>query len=228
VNAAFDDMGDDGTAGSPFAPPPPVSSVPGAGGGASPDPWAPPESAVPAEGATPLRRASWAPSADGHFDTSAEVSAVNGAPSLGVPLAARGSVSAQHGVAEIPDADGAFDETIIASRRRPAWMLTPPLGAPIAVTSDTVIIGRRPTADPDFPEAQLVPISDETRTMSKTHARLELRGDEWMIVDVDSTNGVVLLRDGSDIEATPGVAVPAGERFLLGDAELRLAKADAR
>ena len=85
-------------------------------------------------------------------------------------------------------------------------MLTPPLGAPIAVTSDALIIGRRPSADPDFPDAQLVPISDETRTMSKTHARLELLGDEWVIVDLDSTNGVVLFRDdGAETEATPGV-----------------------
>ena len=50
-----------------------------------------------------------------------------------------------------------------------------------------------------------------------------------MIVDLDSTNGVVLFRDdGAETEATPGVPERVGERFLLGDAELRLAKADAR
>jgi len=163
------------------------------------------------------------------FDTSAEVSAVHGAPRLGEPLSARGSVSAQHVASEIPDSQAAFDETIIAARRRPAWMLTPPLGAPIAITSDALIVGRRPSADPDFPDAQLVPISDETRTMSKTHARLELLGSEWVIVDLDSTNGVILFRDdGAETEATPGVPEPVGERFLLGDAELRLIKGDSR
>ena len=65
--------------------------------------------------------------------------------------------------------------------------------------------------------------------MSKTHARLELLGDEWVVVDLDSTNGVILFRDdGTETEATPGVPERIGERFLLGDAELRLAKADSR
>ena len=229
MNPAFDDMDEDGTGGARFGPPPPVSSVPGPSGDAAVDPWAPPPTAPPVEPPAPMRRASWSPSAEGHFDTSAEVSAVQGAPSLGEPLSARGSVSAQHGVPEIPDAGAAFDETIIVARRRPTWMLTPPLGAPIAVTSDALIIGRRPSADPDFPDAQLVPISDETRTMSKTHARLELLGDEWVVVDLDSTNGVILFRDdGTETEATPGVPERIGERFLLGDAELRLAKADSR
>ncbi|MGC5172888.1 DUF5684 domain-containing protein [Microbacterium sp. DT81.1] len=257
VNPAFEDMDDDGTGGALFAPTPPVSSVPrvegdGIAGGdgaegdgaAGADRWAPPAAAAPVEAPVPMRRASWAPSPgervsepgvwggaprEQRFDTSAEVSAVHGAPTLGEPLAARGSVSAQHDVPELPDAESAFDETIIAVRRRPTWMLTPPLGAPIAVTSDALIIGRRPSADPDFPDAQLVPISDETRTMSKTHARLELLDDEWVIVDLDSTNGVVLFRDdGTETEATPGVPQPVGERFLLGDAELRIARADTR
>lgn len=256
VNPAFEHMDDDGTGGAPFAPTPPVSSVPGvqgdgiAGGqgadrdGTGADTWAPPTTAAPVEAPVPMRRASWAPSPEERvgesgvwggapreqrFDTSAEVSAVHGAPRLGEPLAARGSVSARHGDPELPDADAAFDETIIAVRRRPTWMLTPPLGAPIAVASDALIIGRRPSADPDFPDAQLVPVSDETRTMSKTHARLELLDDEWVIVDLDSTNGVVLFRDdGTETEATPGVPQPVGERFLLGDAELRIARADTR
>ena len=91
---------------------------------------------------------------------------------------ARGSVSAQHGVPEIPDGGGLRrdDHRRAAPRRRGC---SPRRSArPIAVTSDALIIGRRPSADPDFPDAQLVPISDETRTMSKTHARLELLGDE--------------------------------------------------
>ena len=153
------------------------------------------------------------------------MSAVAGAPTLGAPRSARESISAQHGEPEIPDAEAAFDETILAARRRTLWMLTPPLGAPIAVTTDVLIIGRRPGFDTDFADAQLVPISDETRTMSKTHARLELQGEEWAIVDLDSTNGVILIHeDGSEVDVTPGVPERLTERFLLGDAELRLAR----
>ncbi len=185
----------------------------------APDPWAPPAVAV-----RPTRY-SPPPDPDASFETSAEVSAVVGAPTLGTPRSARESVAAQHGDRQLPDAESAFDETIIATRRRTAWMLTPPLGVPIAVTSDVLIIGRRPGSDRDFPDAQLVPVADETRTMSKTHARLELQGDSWTIVDLDSTNGVVLVdEDGTETEATPGVPQRLTESFLLGDAELRLTK----
>lgn len=126
-----------------------------------------------------------------------------------------GGVAAHHDV----------DETAIGSRRRAAWLLTPAAGRAVAITADVLILGRSPVEDGKFPTAQLVTILDDTRTMSKTHALLELRDDVWMIVDLDSTNGVVLLHeDGSEIEATPGVAVPVGERFLLGDAEMLLTR----
>ncbi|UUT35916.1 FHA domain-containing protein [Microbacterium elymi] len=57
--------------------------------------------------------------------------------------------------------------------------------------------------------------------MSKTHARLELRDGTWIITDLDSTNGVVLIDvDGTEIEVASGRPMPIVERFLLGDAEL--------
>jgi hypothetical protein len=195
-------------------PPPPPAPTPAAS-----DPWAPP--VVSAAGPRALRL----PVPDGsepHYETSAEVSAVAGAPTLGSPRSARASVSAQHAAPEIPD-DDAFDETFVAVRRRTAWTLVPPLGAPVPLTSDTVILGRRPTPDQAFPEAQLVPISDETRTVSKTHARLELDGEGWCVVDLDSTNGVILIgADGAEVDAAPGVAERLSARFLLGDAELQV------
>jgi len=208
----------------------PVQGVPAAPAPAeTPEPWAPPlpTGPVPAV-ATRATRYSPPPELDAHFETSAEISAVVGAPVLGAPRSARESVSAQHVVPEIPDNESAFDETILAVRKRPAWMLFPPLGAPIAVTSEVLIIGRRPGSDADFPGAQLVPVSDETRTMSKTHARLERQGDTWTIVDLYSTNGVVLVGDdGSERDAVPGLPERLPERFLLGDAELRISKKDA-
>jgi hypothetical protein len=191
-------------------------------GATPPDPWAPPFDVLP-----PVRTPQYSPGpGEGGFsETSAEVSAVLGTPALGEPMSARSSVSSLRGEPELPDGDSAFDETIIGSRRRTAWMLTPPLGNPIAVTSDVLIVGRRPSSDPQFSHAQLVPVADETRTMSKTHARLELDGDGWLITDLDSTNGVVLLRaDGSEVELAPRQPEIVTETFLLGDAELRLSR----
>ncbi|MBN9155034.1 MAG: FHA domain-containing protein [Microbacterium sp.] len=186
------------------------------------DPWAPPAAPY---GATRAPRLSPEPTGDGFSETSAEVSAVLGAPRLGEPMAARASVSARRAPAELPDEDAVLDQTMVASRRRSTWTLIPPLGAPIAVTRDVLVLGRRPSADPSHPGAQLVAIADETRTMSKTHARLELHDGEWTIVDLDSTNGVVLLSpDGRETELLPGRPHVATMRFLLGDAELRLTR----
>lgn len=187
----------------PLAPPEPPGEV---------EPWAP--------------RRSTAPAPDEAYDDTGEVSAVVGAPEAGAPRSALASVSALHTRPEVPEDDG-FDETVITRRRRAAWVLVPPLGAPIDIFADVIILGRRPEPDSAFPKAQLVPLADDTRTVSKTHARLELRGDAWFVTDLDSTNGVQLVTlMGTEIDAEPGVELAAGERFFLGDAEVRLQRND--
>lgn len=203
-----------------------------------PEPWAPPPPAL----------RSPAPAADDTFpELSEAISAVAGAPDAGAPRSARASVSALYAQPEIPadapaaaasvdddpadDADDddleALDRTVIARRRRIPWALIPPGGSPIELASDVVILGRRPAADPAHPGAQLIAIPDETRTVSKTHARLELRGDTWYVTDLDSTNGVLFATlMGTEVEAQPGQEIEAGERFFLGDAEVRLTRSD--
>ncbi|WP_100809895.1 DUF5684 domain-containing protein [Microbacterium sp. BR1] len=195
---------------------PPVSARP------STEPWGPAASAA-------VRPAAFQPflgSSELTYESSAEVSAVQGAPTSGAPRSARTSVSAQHRRPEIPDneaLDESFDETIVAVRRRTVWTLVPTLGAPIPLTADVVIIGRRPHREPDYGDAQLVAIPDETRTVSKTHARMELTADGWTIVDLDSTNGVILIgEDGAEKDAPAGCPERLTPRFLLGDAEFGL------
>jgi hypothetical protein len=192
------------------APEPPVTSVPSVQPPApDPEPWAPRPSPVSDPDTFP--------------EASAAVSAVVGSPAVGAPRAARGSVNALYADPEIPE--DALEHTIIAHRRRAVWSIVPPSGAPISLTSDVVILGRRPVADDDHPDAQLVSIQDGT--VSKTHARLELRDDTWYITDLDSTNGVLFATVlGTEVEATPGVEVEAGDRFLLGDAEVRLVRSE--
>ena len=192
----------------------------------------PPVTDVPLPAITGEDREPWAPArspmaeADAFPEASGPVSAVAGVVGAGIPFSARSSVSAQHSRPEVPDEDqDVFDETVIARRKRTDWTLLPPTGDPVALTSDVVILGRRPSADPDYPTAQLVPIQDGT--VSKTHARLQLRDDRWYVVDLDSTNGVLFATVlGTEVEATPGVEVEAGDRFLLGDAEVRLQRSD--
>ena len=175
---------------------------------------------------------------DAFAGTSEQVSAIVGAPDGrasasrgsgaepqwdGTPRSARASVSAQHVTPHIPD--DPLDETIITRRRRTPWSLVLPAGAAIPLTADVVLIGRRPAADREFPGAQLVSIDDGT--VSKTHARLSLRDDHWYVTDLGSTNGVLFATlMGTEVEAAPGEEVEAGERFFLGDAEVRLQRSD--
>ncbi|MGZ0711780.1 DUF5684 domain-containing protein (plasmid) [Coraliomargarita sp. W4R53] len=166
----------------------------------------------------------WAPSDPDAFpETSGPVSAVAGAPDAGSPRSARTSVSAFHTRPEIPDED--LDETIIARRRRTNWSIILPTGDPVAIGSETVLLGRRPAADPAYPSAQLIAIDDGT--VSKTHARLALRNDRWYITDLGSTNGVVFtMLVGTEVEAPSGEETEAGDYFLLGDAQVKLVRSD--
>ncbi|RLK48052.1 DUF5684 domain-containing protein [Microbacterium telephonicum] len=171
-------------------------------------------------------RARWtAPDPDAFPELSGEVSAVVGSPAAGAPRSALGAVSAQQRRAEErahPDEDD-VDRTIMVRRKLPTWQLVPSAGSPVALSGDVVILGRRPSADPSFPAAQLVVVEDLARTVSKTHARIELRGEKWLITDLGSTNGV-LVRTlmGDEVEIEPGTELAAGERFFLGDEEFRL------
>jgi hypothetical protein len=212
----------------PSPSPAPISAVPGRAASPAPEPaaepWAP-------------RRSPMAET-DAFAGTSEQVSAIVGAPDGsasasrrseaeprwdGTPRSARASVSAQHIKPHIPD--DPLDETIITRRRRTPWSLVPPAGAAIPLTADVVLVGRRPAADGEFPGAQLVSIDDGT--VSKTHARLSLRDDHWYVTDLGSTNGVLFATlMGTEVEAAPGEEVEAGERFFLGDAEIRLQRSD--
>ncbi|QLD12182.1 DUF5684 domain-containing protein [Microbacterium oleivorans] len=181
--------------------------------------------AVPA---TPIARRAFGAAPDEFPELSDEVSAVVGAPAAGAPRTAEAAVPAQLRRAEAADDESEADHTVVVARRRVFWQLVLPDAAVVPLSADVVIVGRQPAPDPDFPRAQLVAIADGTRTVSKTHARLELRSGLWHITDLHSTNGVVLTSFlGTEIELEPGSDAPAGERFLLGDAELRIERPGA-
>ena len=167
-------------------------------------------------------RESFLPESDAFPEASGEVSAVVGSPIAGPPRSATASVSAAR-----PGVGDFVEDTVIASRRRPKWALVLPDGNPLELAGDTVVLGRRPVPVHSAPGAQLVLVVDDTRTVSKTHALLRRRADAWMIADLGSTNGVVVMDGETEIEVEPGADHEVHERFLLGDAELRLVRADA-
>lgn len=107
------------------------------------------------------------------------------------------------------------------SRRRGEWTLGLPGGAAAALTGRTVVLGRKPSNVDDA--VQYIAVPDDSRTMSKEHARLDWTVTGWTITDLDSTNGVTLVHDDGRVERLPsGGTAPVPSRFRLGDADLEL------
>lgn len=172
----------------------------------------------------------------GTAELSSEVSAIVGAPVAGGPRSASGTMPlwptasdderwAAAGVERDADEDAFDDRTMLARRKRAAWQLEGAGIPPIALSADVVILGRRPSADPAFPAAQLIEVVDDGRTVSKTHARLERHGEAWLLTDLGSTNGVLAWNEnGDEVEATAPLPLGAGDDFLLGDERFRLTR----
>lgn len=81
----------------------------------------------------------------------------------------------------------------------------------------TAVVGRNPVvADGEVAVAFL----DDTRSMSKTHARVRLEDGIVLVTDADSTNGTaVLYSDGTEqtVQAGQDITVPGGARVKVGD-----------
>lgn len=102
-----------------------------------------------------------------------------------------------------------------------AWELVLPAGDVVAVTARTLVLGRKPQSDDAA--VQDVVVADDTRTVSKQHARLAFSGNGWTITDLGSTNGVALLSaDGTEQRLAADASAPVSGVFLLGDARLAL------
>ncbi|WP_152365542.1 RDD family protein [Microlunatus speluncae] len=86
--------------------------------------------------------------------------------------------------------------------------------------SRLVLIGRNPQARPGEEDAQLIKISDETRTVSKTHLALGVDAGGMYVMDRGSTNGSTATDlDGQSRPCAPGdvVQVDAGTIVSFGD-----------
>ncbi len=230
------------TSAEPFAPP----VLPGPreiGAGDDPDASSPaPDAVVSASRA----ETSVAPAPDAGMPASRAEASVVPAPDAVPPASRAGASVAPVAVDAAEDVDGRVSETTDATAERPAgrtdvadpldestqtarprsrrrgdWTLGLPDGEMVSLTSRTVVLGRKPSNADDM--TQYVAVVDETRTMSKEHARLDWTVTGWTLTDLDSTNGVTLVHDDGRLERLPGggtASVPS--RFRLGDASLEL------
>ncbi|UOE43962.1 DUF5684 domain-containing protein [Agromyces larvae] len=143
------------------------------------------------------------------------VDEVDGATVLRLDDAALDEARRQAPADPEPYADDDYEATVVVDRRpKVAWRLRLDDGSELALTGDRVLLGRNP-ADAATGEQRLA-VPDSTRTLSKTHARLELVAGQWVITDLGSTNGVLIDVGGEEQLIDAGVATPVPGRFVLG------------
>jgi uncharacterized RDD family membrane protein YckC len=88
------------------------------------------------------------------------------------------------------------------------------------VVRSSALIGRNPAPDPAHPEFESIFVADETFSMSKTHARLEVDHDGVWVTDLGSSNGSSLVdAAGATVTLAAGdrAHVPWGSKLHLGD-----------
>ena len=105
------------------------------------------------------------------------------------------------------------------------WRLVFPDGVGAKAVEGALFLGRNPTRTAERPDAELLPLIDPAKSLSKTHVLLEVEGGVLWVHDLDSTNGVFIVQaNGDAVEVEPGTraAVPAGSELEFGDYIVRV------
>jgi hypothetical protein len=119
------------------------------------------------------------------------------------------------------------DEAPTRTPQPGAWRLRAPGGLEVLLLRP-VVLGRDPSAEAARPDAAPIPLDDPARSVSKTHALVEVVAGRVTVTDLHSTNGTrVLTSDGEARELAPGVAseVAGGSTLLLGEFAVRVDRA---
>lgn len=98
-----------------------------------------------------------------------------------------------------------------------AWRLTAADGQELGLTG-ALVFGRSPSPVALRPLATLVPVVDAAKSVSKTHAVVDVDGTGLAVTDLHSTNGVSVIHpDGTRTDLEPG-----GRAVLTDGCTLRL------
>ena len=145
-----------------------------------------------------------------------------GAP--GAPGAPGGTAVPDAGAPDAAPGGAPDDATVIRGAVPvPVWTLTLADGRAVPMPP-RLLLGRNPAAVAGWMDAELLPLADPAKSVSKTHAALELVGDALWVHDLDSTNGVWISGAGvEEQQVTPGTRalVPAGADIELGELVIR-------
>lgn len=106
----------------------------------------------------------------------------------------------------------------------PGIVLTLDNSEEVRVEGAGILIGRDPALIPGGPALALAAIIDPTKSVSKTHLAIMRSGTAVVAIDLGSTNGSSLLRDGSERTLGPHeqVALRTGDTIRLGDRHARI------
>lgn len=123
------------------------------------------------------------------------------------PAPATAETPAAPATAETPAADVPADSG--ASPERGRWRLILADGSRLTVPP-SIVLGRKPQATGEWQAAAELPLDDPERSVSKTHAVLFMDGADLVVVDLNSTNGVVVVTDDGAVST-----VAAGDRHRI-------------
>lgn len=203
----------------------PGQSIPpqaGPGQPGAPQHWASPAT-DPAPDAGPASQQAWMPHGSGPQQTPAP-----GTDPPDIPSELTSDAWDEDGIDEqtritLPeDADlGDLEQTrvSVAAPRAATLRLVADDGAERSAQS-AVVIGRNPSAGDG---EVLFVVKDDSRSVSKTHLRIDGTGEDTLVTDLGSTNGSAMVReDGSRENLIPHTAtvLPAGARLAIGDRTL--------
>ncbi|UPL11004.1 RDD family protein [Microbacterium sufflavum] len=202
----------------PAAPAAPAPAAPAAAAAAPVAPPAPADSAAPAA-ATPAPAAAPAPAAPPAPVTPATGTPTPPAPAsapaapASAPAASAPAASAPAPAVVAPATDDLEETRISIPGHR--LVFTWDDGTRVPVSRRTVF-GRNPAVEEG---AVIVPVRDETLSLSKTHFEAASEASGGWVLDRHSTNGLTIVRDGQRIACPAGQRVPIrlGDVIEIGD-----------
>jgi len=142
---------------------------------------------------------------------------------VATPAAEAGEIVFFPVVPGIPVARIAAGPTENETRAEPTvsrWRIILPRSGQIVPLTGALYIGRNPARTAERQDAELLAVDDPAKSLSKTHALLEVENDVLWVHDLDSTNGIFIVEpDASVVDVEPGrrAAVPAGAELELGE-----------
>jgi len=99
------------------------------------------------------------------------------------------------------------------------WQLRLPDGRAFDLPA-ALVVGRNPVAPSTAPGALALPLDDPWRSVSKTHAMIELRDGIPWLTDLHSTNGTTLTNSAGEAQqCPPQAAVPVADGWRIGFGE---------